>query len=619
MTGLPTLTVELEDGSGNFTNDVSQYVRLDKGWSLSRGWSDENDEDSIQPAILRLRLDNTDGKFTLGAANFNGITKHKRIRLTETYNATVYRRVVGYVNDWPTQWDSAMANIAYAAVSATDRFGRLNRRKLRSRSEQEVLLDGPVAYYPLSEPAGSTSAGDVSGNTRAALTLAGETTPAVVFGSTVNVWDGLTGCVFAGSLSQFLSAPVPMTGTSFTLEVLTSLTTVGTGIISVPVSLFGSGPTQAYFASSTGGGLTSFAAQINSDSGAGLVVATPTTIVAGQQYHLALTYDNATLRLYLDGTQVASTAGVNGTSTFTSLNAGAAPQSAAGTGARHLGMSANIAVYNSALSAARILSHANALKNGSASDRADQRMASLASYANIAVGDQNLETGLQPSMAAQSTSGGSVFDAMQQVAESEGGAVFIAGDGKLTFHNKSHRVLRATGTPAISIAASLIDADMTWASDNYLFNTATGTRLGGATQRSVNAASVLKYEEWPITRDSALLPTDELVLNELQWITTMYGEPLPRLSSVTFDLLTLPTATVQALLALELGDLMRISSWPTQSPLASVDLIVEGSNEAQTEKTWSITFNTAPAGLFRAWILDDATYSVLDSTTRLYQ
>jgi hypothetical protein len=154
VTGLPTLTVELEDGSGNFTNDVTQYVRLDKGWSLSRGWSDENDEDDIQPAILRLRLDNTDGKFTLGASNFNGITKHKRIRLTRRRWAHDVPPVRGLrerladrvgLGAWAT-WRSR--------GDASDRFMRLNRRKLRSMTEHEIMLDAPALYYTLGEPAG---------------------------------------------------------------------------------------------------------------------------------------------------------------------------------------------------------------------------------------------------------------------------------------------------------------------------------------------------------------------------------------------------------------------------------------------------------------------------------
>ncbi len=75
---------------------------------------------------------------------------------------------------------------------------------------------------------------------------------------------------------------------------------------------------------------------------------------------------------------------------------------------------------------------------------------------------------------------------------------------------------------------------------------------------------------------------------------------------------------VQAALALELGDHVRITGWPSQGPASTLDLIVEGSKETQTEKSWEIEFKTAPAQLFYAWILGNATYGQLGSTTRLY-
>jgi hypothetical protein len=600
LTGLPTLAVELEDGSGNFTNDVTAYVRLDKGWSLSRGWSDENDEDSVQPAILRLRLDNTDGKFTLGASNFNGITKHKRLRLSETVGGTTYRRVVGYVNDWPTQWDSAMGNIAFASLVVSDRFARMNRRKLRSILEQEILLDAPAAYYTLGEPSGSLSAGDTSGNGRLSLTAAGSGNP-VVFGSATGpAFDGLTAVQFAAP-GQYLANVFTASVSAVSLEVFFNVATVPIG---AGPSLFravgSSGAPVARIDIDAGTGVLSFLVNGTAFSGA-------VSVCDGVNHHAALTYDGATLRGYLDGGLVSSTA-VTGSLSIVGLWVG---QGMTGT-------ASHAAFYSTALTAARVLAHSNTGLVGVSSDRADQRIARLASYANIATADQNLETGQQPSMATQSTAGQSVLDAMRDVAQAEGGGVFMQGDGKLALHNKSHRVIKACGTPAITVTADLIDPDMTWASDNYLFNTATGTRSGGAQQTSVNAVSVGKYEEWPTDRSNSLLPTDELMLNELQWVTTMYGEPLPRLSAVTFDLLTLPQATVQALLALELGDLMRITGWPAQSPASSIDLIVEGFDEAQTEKSWTLTFNTAPGSLFKAWVLGDSTYSVLDSTTRLY-
>lgn len=596
MTGLPTLTVELEDGSGNFTNDITGYVRR-RSFTLSRGWSDENDEDNVQPAELKLELDNRSGEFTLGAANFNGITKDKRIRLSETVGGTTYRRVVGYVVDWPTKWESALANVAIAGITAMDRFARLNRRKLRPVIEYEMLALGPWALYALGEDAGATTAGDTSGNNRTPLSLAGSGT-AVAFGTATPGPDGLTGAAFANG--QYLSAAPPIgvfdnsdTGT-VVVEFSSATPPAATG------TLAAWGRTKAQVLS-TG---------VAQAEGLPFAVSGGPNVCDGQVHEIIAWCSGVRNKLYVDGVLVADSGVGSGV---------VAPATLITVGQGVTGTVWMVGIWTSTLSDPEIAQLASAGVTGFATDRADQRIARLAGYVDIAGADQNLETGQQPSIAAQTTNGKSVLEAMREVAQAEGGGLFIQGDGKLALHNKGHRVLKATGAAAATFTADQVDwDDAEFASLNYLFNTATGSRAGGAEQRSENAVSRGKYEEWPIDRSSALLPTDELVFNELTWYTTMYGEPLSRLSSFTLELLTLPQATVQAALALELGDRVRITGFPAQAPASSIDLIVEGFKEAQTEKSWKLTFNTAPAQLFYAWILGDATYGVLDSTTRLY-
>lgn len=608
MTGLPTLTVELEDAAGDFTHNISGYVRLPRGWSLSRGWSDENDEDNIQPAVLQIPLDNNDGSFTLGSPAFDGITKDKRVRLSETVGGTTYRRCVGYVVDWPTKWESALANVSFTDITAVDRMARLNRRKLRSTVDQEILLDSPVVYYQLAEPVGATTASDTSGNHWPALALGGAGT-APVFGA-----DGAdsvqTACTFAAGeyLQGVLSGTTTLPWTVEAWFNVAAPPAVDETFLWVDNAI----NTRVNLGVLTTGALSLFGASVSGTAG----------VCNGAWHHVAIVGGGLTNTLfYLDGALVA-TLGVDGDFALVNLFLGAAAPVLNGVAlaaSTFHGSLERVALWDSRLSATRVAAHAHAVSTGFSDETADDRIARLAAYANIPTGEQNLEAGLQPSIAAQDTTGMSVLDAMRAVAQAEGGALFIGGDGDLALHNKDHRVIAATGTPAAEFTVDEIDPDsIEFASLNYLFNTASGARAGGAQQVSVNSESVAKYEEWPDDRSNALLPTDELMLNQLTWITTMYAEPLSRLSTVTLDLLTLPEATVKAALALELGDYFTISGWPPHAPLAGLDLIVEGLKEAQTERKWTLTFNTAPALLFRAWVLDDATYGVLDDTTRLY-
>ena len=151
-----------------------------------------------------------------------------------------------------------------------------------------------------------------------------------------------------------------------------------------------------------------------------------------------------------------------------------------------------------------------------------------------------------------------------------------------------------------------------------MVNTVSGSRPDGATQSVANSASIAKYDEYPNDLGTVLVLTDAEVLDAITWRVSNYGEVNPRLSSVTLDLTTLPTATQQAALNLRQGDRITISGLPAQSPVATADVLVEGLSESIRSGSWRLTFNTIPAATYRVWVLGDATYGVLDSTTRLH-
>jgi hypothetical protein len=594
MTGLPTLAVYLEDGSGNFTNDITSYVELAQGWDFRRG---RNDEDSdIEPAVAHFTLTNRSGEFTLGASNFNGIAVDKRIQVKETVGGTTYTRFTG--------WTSALGNTATARITAVDRSSRLNRRKLKSITEQEMLADSPFALYTLGEASGSTSAGDTSGNGQPTLTPAG-TGAAPAFGeASLNAWDGLSGCTFAGgqylSLGSWPTAPAPNPPTSGTLTIECAVARASTpGSVETVWGWIG---VAVLLRIETSGAATALL-------GGTSPVTSSASVCDGNAHATAVTISTAagttTIELFVDGVSQGTASTAFGSSSGSALTVGNADAQSGLNGSVWL-----VGLFASVLSSARILAHANAIRNGFATDTADQRIARLAAYDGIPTAEQNLETGQAPSIAPQATAGQALLDAMEDVAAAEGGVVFIQGDGKLALHNRAHRIINATSTAALSTSAANADDNLTVSGDkNYLFNTATGTRVGGADQRAVNAASVAKYGEYPVDHGTLLVTTDEQVLNLLNWQVNIYGTVTSRVSGVSFDLATLPQATVQALLAREIGDHIQLTSLPSQVT-STIDLIIEGIKEEQrlTDKatTWKLTFNTAPAQLFYAPIVDTA-------------
>ena len=67
MTGLPAVTVKLDDGTGAFPYDVTAVARLPESLSWTRGRGDEHSDN--QPGSVAITFDNSDAAFTLGRVN----------------------------------------------------------------------------------------------------------------------------------------------------------------------------------------------------------------------------------------------------------------------------------------------------------------------------------------------------------------------------------------------------------------------------------------------------------------------------------------------------------------------------------------------------------------------
>lgn len=595
MTGLPTLLVELDDGTDTWPHDITNRVRLEDGWETTRGRQNEFGE--VQTGKLTLSLDNSDGRFTLGNPTYD-VVIGQRIRLTETVGGTVSKRHTGYVEDWPQEWTSALANVAVSNVTSLDLLERLSRRDMpASMIQGEILLDKPIAYYTLGEPTGATSAGDTSGNGGAVLTQQGNGA-AVSFGVAVGpTHDDLTAATFASGkylTSAYPASPTTYAGTTVDAFVLTASGTGTPAIVDTNRSQLGIFVDPSGVALAVGGGSTVVTGTVN--------------IANSATHHVAVTWDGTTLRLYVDGVADGSTA-LAGTPSLGVSQVGSATLT---------GTVAHAAFYGAALSALRIAAHASAGLNGATSDSSGARIGRLADYAHIPSGLRDLDTGRLASTGEQ-VGAGKILPTMQAVTQTEGGALFIAGDGSLTFHDRTRRVAASTGSAALALTVSDVEhGDLViGGAKDYLINTVTGSRDGGAIQRAVDQPSVDAYDEYPDDM-TLLVLTDAEVLDAITWRKSAYAQPLPRLSSVTIDLFTSPAALQEAVLGLELGDRITIASMPTQAPMAAADLLIEGVREAQAIGSWKVTFNTVPAALFHAWILDDPVYSVLDDTTILH-
>jgi hypothetical protein len=216
-----------------------------------------------------------------------------------------------------------------------------------------VLADAPVGFWRLDDPTTASTIRDSSGNNisgswqtgvtrRVAGLLASEPgDPATSFPS---------GAYAANKVLSMLTGPIALLQPtqSFSCDFLLNIASLATQTIVSTTNAAGSAYSFAIAISNTGqvlAILNSNAANANSPVN---------TIAAGNVYHVAVTYDRTTLRTYVNGTQVASTAYTAALSGGSAFSIGDAYTSRTGEAQVTIGQ---VAFYPQALSPARVLAH----------------------------------------------------------------------------------------------------------------------------------------------------------------------------------------------------------------------------------------------------------------------
>lgn len=139
----------------------------------------------------------------------------------------------------------------------------------------------------------------------------------------------------------------------------------------------------------------------------------------------------------------------------------------------------------------------------------------------------------------------------------------------------------------------------------------------GVEQVATDAASATLYFDRTYTKTLPML-TDVEALSLAQYIVGRYSYPKFRYTSVTLDG-QMDDLLWPELLGRVISEQITIVERP---PGASPETItqgcyIEGVAHTITQDTWQTTFQLSAADSFQYWVLDSATLSVLDSTTRL--
>lgn len=524
--------------------------------------------------------------------------------------AQIHPRFFGMVNNWPVTWSGLQSKVS---VTCTDLFKWVGiNRQLLPMLNQEILLDDPTAYFPLSEAAGSTTAGDLSGTAGVgtlSVTQAG-TGGTLDFGSgTGPTGDGLGCPTFTPSSTSngnYLSADLGQNfvdaNLGFRVRAECWFTTSTNGRVLMALASTDASTRLVILLESGTGKLA-----LEKDQGGfgtqTYVFATP-NLADGALHHMA--YSELEHLLYIDGVSY-SLSSFQGTD-LRMLTVGGYQNTRLWSGTI-----SQLAIYLRGITAAEVAAHYMTGTTEHVGEAADVRMSRLASYVGLTA--TTLGTAFD-AMASQAALGRTALEHMREIESTEAGKLLSSrAAATLVFQSRN---LRYNPVPVLSLDYADLDTDgVEYAHDDQKqVNDVEATRSGGAAQRVINQASIDTYG--PYKQQLELFKnSDNSVADAANWLVSRYADPPPEIRQVPVDAFTLPLTSYRTLLDADVSTTLALTSLPAEAPSTTATVVIDGYTETIGLAKHHLDFFTSRAQTDSVWMLDDPVFSVLDSTTRL--
>jgi len=211
--------------------------------------------------------------------------------------------------------------------------------------------------------------------------------------------------------------------------------------------------------------------------------------------------------------------------------------------------------------------------------------------------------------------------ALQTVATSEYGALYVDANNSFIFQDRSVTVGSIGGTPTVFAdnGTGIDYFDASWIlNDTLIFNKATITRTGGSAQVAFNQASIDKYFLHSYFQDNLLMQTDAVALDYAQAYVASRAETTIRCDAIVLDLYTPNYDTgVVAALDLDFFDPITIITTQPGGSLLEKTLQIFGVRMNITPNSWKTTFTTLEP-VIDGFIIGNVDYGVLGQNVVSY-
>lgn len=605
---LPTVSIQAAFGAGAKTADSSlTWTELvpDGAVSFTSRRGRPYELADTQPGNLTVMLDNRDGRYDppgpAGTAYAGKVLLFTPIRVRVTWQSVTYDVWRGFVERWPLEYDASGAR-AWTPLVATDALGLYSQVILKSAVYYEIAGLDPywlLGQWPCNDPAGLTSAAPDPSGTVGPLTGSGLT-----FGSPLGSSTGVTGGY----------AYVPKNATPNYL-------------------LYNGGPKYVYQSNVWTAGVTFQAksppASLASLLFVALIHPRPGAAPNAWQLNVAMNTDGT---VSFGGTSAASYADgkphtlvlryTQGSSLVCELDgnvlySSSSPADYPAPDTIRVGDPVSTAVSGDVFVIDNDVSPGTDLISsvlGWPGDTTGGRFARLCSYAGIypytAPGGGSV-------LAGADYTGQTLLAAVHQVSLDENGRLSSAASGgaKLALRSDGYDLPVSStlgeGSGEQHYLAAAYDYDPT-----YLY-TAVTVQRAGRSDITVMSGQDGQYGTRNLTRTMTL--SDDLVAADAaSYLLAGHAKPTQRIREVTLRPSSDPSLWAAAL-SLDLGAKVTVNRRAAGAPTKTGQFIVEQITHQADAHTgvWDTRLALSPADTTSYWKLDDATFSVLGTTTTL--
>jgi hypothetical protein len=233
---------------------------------------------------------------------------------------------------------------------------------------------------------------------------------------------------------------------------------------------------------------------------------------------------------------------------------------------------------------------------------------------------RDIDTGLTTVQADPATQR-TALAAIQTVATTEYGAIYMDQFGRVTFQDRALTVSSVGATPIDfnDNGTGIGYFDVKWVfDDTQVYNLATITRNGGAVQTVSDQTSIDKFFTHSYNQTGLLMQTDAVALDYARAFIASRKETSVRVDELTLDLQQ-DNYTTGTITALQMDFFTPINVTTTQPNSTTLSKTVQVFNVSHsiTPNQWKVKFGTAEP-IIDGFILDSVLYGILDTSVLSY-